>query len=179
MVVYHDEEWGVPVHDDRTLFEFLLLDSFQAGLSWAVILRKRASFRAAFADFDPARVAAFGDADVERLLADAGIVRNRQKVNATISNAAAFLEVQEEFGSFDRFIWRFVGGAPIQNGWRAMHEIPAATAESETMSRDLKQRGFRFVGPTICYAFMQGAGLVNDHVVHCFRHREIESLSIR
>jgi DNA-3-methyladenine glycosylase I len=179
MVAYHDEEWGVPVHDDRTLFEFLLLDSFQAGLSWAVILRKRAAFRAAFADFDPTRVGSFSDADVERLLADAGIVRNRQKILAAISNAAAFLEVQEEFGSFDRFIWRFVGGRPIQNRWRALRNIPPATAESEEMSCDLKRRGFRFVGPTICYAFMQGAGLVNDHVVDCFRHSEIESLSVR
>lgn len=179
MVVYHDQEWGVPVHDDRTLFEFLLLDSFQAGLSWAVILRKRAGFREAFAEFDPVRIAAFGDVEVKRLLANAGIVRNRQKIVATISNAAAFLQVQEEFGSFDRFIWQFVGGAPIQNQWRTLKEIPAATEESEGMSRELKRRGFRFVGPTICYAFMQGAGLVNDHVVDCFRYQEIRSLRVR
>lgn len=179
MVAYHDHEWGVPVHDDRTLFEFLLLDSFQAGLSWAVILRKRAAFRGAFAEFDPARVAGFGDSDVARLLADTGIVRNRQKILASISNAAAFLRVQEEFGSFDEFIWRFVGGAPRQNRWRALHEIPAATSESEEMSRELRRRGFKFVGPTICYAFMQGAGLVNDHVVGCFRHPQIASLAGR
>jgi DNA-3-methyladenine glycosylase I len=178
MVVYHDEEWGVPAHDDRTLFEFLLLDSFQAGLSWAVILRKRAAFREAFADFDPVRVAEFGEIEVRTLLENAGIVRNRQKILATISNAAAFLEVQREFGSFDRFIWQFVGGAPIQNRWRALTEIPASTGESEQMSRELKRRGFSFVGSTICYAFMQGAGLVNDHVLDCFRHPEIESLSV-
>ena len=179
MVAYHDEEWGVPAHDDRTLFEFLLLDSFQAGLSWAVILRKRAGFREAFAEFDPVRIAAFGDVEVKRLLANAGIVRNRQKIVSTISNAAAFLQVQEEFGSFDGFIWQFVGGAPIQNQWRTLNEIPAATEESEAMSQELKRRGFRFVGPTICYAFMQGAGLVNDHVMDCFRHEDIRSLRVR
>jgi DNA-3-methyladenine glycosylase I len=178
MIVYHDEEWGVPVHDDRTLFEFLLLDSFQAGLSWAVILRKRAAFRKAFADFDPVRVAGFGEGEVRALLENAGIVRNRQKILATISNAAGFLEVQREFGSFDRFIWQFVGGAPIQNRWSALKDVPASTEEAEQMSRELKRRGFSFVGSTICYAFMQGAGLVNDHVAGCFRHPEIESLSV-
>jgi DNA-3-methyladenine glycosylase I len=178
MVVYHDEEWGVPVHDDRTLFEYLLLDSFQAGLSWAVILRKRPAFREAFADFDPVPIAEFGDVEVRELLENAGIVRNRQKILATISNAAAFLEVQREFGSFDRFIWQFVGGAPIRNRWRGLNDIPASTGASELMSRELKRRGFGFVGPTICYAFMQGAGLVNDHVVDCFRHPEIESLPV-
>ena len=176
MVAYHDTEWGVPVRDDRRHFEFLVLDAFQAGLSWAIILRKRAGFRAAFAGFDPARVARFGPADVERLRADAAIVRNRQKIDATISNARAFLEVQDEFGSFDDYVWRFVDGRTIRNRWSSLAEIPAKTPESEAMSADLKSRGFGFVGPTICYAYMQAAGMVNDHVIGCFRYPEIEKL---
>ena len=173
MVAYHDEEWGVPLHDDRRHFEFLVLDGAQAGLSWQTILRKRESYRRAFAGFDPARVARFDEADVERLLADAGIVRNRQKIQSAIANAKAFLALQEEFGAFDDYVWRFVGGEPKVNRWREMADVPAKTAESEAMSRDLKRRGMNFVGPTICYAYMQAAGMVNDHVVACFRHDEI------
>ncbi len=172
-VAYHDEEWGVPVHDDRRLFEFLVLEGAQAGLSWETILRKREAYRKAFAGFDPARVAAFGPGDVERLLGDAGIVRNRRKVESAVANARAFLAVQREFGSFDAYLWRFVGGRPVQNAWREMAEVPARTPESEAMSRDLRRRGFGFVGPTICYAFMQAVGMVNDHLVGCFRHREL------
>jgi DNA-3-methyladenine glycosylase I len=170
---YHDEEWGVPVHDDRRLFEFLLLEGAQAGLSWITILRKRAAYRRAFARFDARKVAAFGPADVRRLLADAGIVRNRLKISAAIDNAQAFLALQKEHGSFDRFAWSFVSGAPIQNRRRTLKEVPAQTPEAEAFSRALKQRGFRFVGPTIMYAFMQAVGMVNDHVVDCFRHREL------
>lgn len=177
MIAYHDEEWGVPVRDDRLHFEYLLLDAFQAGLSWAIILRKREAFRRAFAGFDPERVARFGDRDVERLLGDASIVRNRQKIEATIGNAAAFLEVREREGSFDRFVWEFVGGAPRHNRWARVTELPATSPESEAMSAALRERGFRFVGPTICYAYMQAAGLVNDHLTGCFRHREIRALS--
>ncbi|MDX1394065.1 MAG: DNA-3-methyladenine glycosylase I [Gemmatimonadota bacterium] len=177
MVAYHDTEWGVPVREDRRHFEFLVLDAFQAGLSWAIILRKRDGFRAAFAGFDPERVARFGPADVERLRADAAIVRNRQKIDATISNARAFLEVRDEFGSFDDYIWRFVDGRTIRNRWSSLAEIPAKTTESEAMSADLRSRGFGFVGPTICYAYMQAAGLVNDHVAECFRYPEIEELA--
>jgi DNA-3-methyladenine glycosylase I len=173
MEEYHDHEWGVPVHDDRKLFEFLVLDSMQAGLSWLIVLRKREAFRSAFADFDPERIAAFDDAVVARLLADPGIVRNRLKVYAAIGNARAFLEVQREFGSFNRYIWQFTGGVTIRNGWQTLAEIPATSTESDAMSRDLKKRGFRFVGSTICYAFMQGAGMVNDHVLSCFRHDEV------
>jgi DNA-3-methyladenine glycosylase I len=172
-VSYHDEEWGVPVHDDRLLFEFLVLEGAQAGLSWLTILRKREGYRRAFAGFDPAVVAGFGDADVERLLADQGIVRNRLKVGSAIDNARAFLRVQEEFGSFDAYVWRFTGGETLQNEWRTMSEIPAKTAEAERMSADLKKRGFRFVGPTICYAHMQATGMVNDHTVDCFRYPEL------
>jgi DNA-3-methyladenine glycosylase I len=177
MIAYHDREWGVPVRDDRKHFEFLVLDAFQAGLSWAIILRKREGFRSAFAGFDPARVARFGPADVERLRADASIVRNRQKIDATIANAAAFLDIQSEFGSFDSFIWRFVAGGTIGNRWTRSRDIPAKTSESEAMSRELRERGLSFVGPTICYAYMQAAGMVNDHVVDCFRHAEVESLA--
>ncbi len=179
MVAYHDVEWGVPVHDDRKHFEFLVLDAFQAGLSWAIILRKREAFRAAFADFDPKAVARFGARDLERLLGDAGIVRNRAKIEATVSNAAAFLRLVEEVGSFDRYIWGFVADRPIQNEWRNLSEIPARTEISEEASRDLRQRGFKFVGPTIVYAYMQAAGLVNDHVVDCFRYAEIRRLAPR
>jgi DNA-3-methyladenine glycosylase I len=166
---YHDEEWGVPLHDDRRLFEFLILEGAQAGLSWDTILRKRENYRAAFHGFDPAVIARYGDRDIERLLKDSGIIRNRLKISSAISNAKAFLDVQEEFGSFDTYIWRFVGGQPRINSWGEHKKIPATTAESDAMSRDLKKRGFRFVGSTICYAFMQATGLVNDHTLGCFR----------
>ncbi len=172
-VAYHDEEWGVPVHDDRLLFEFLVLEGAQAGLSWLTILRKREGYRRAFAGFDPAVVAAFGPADIERLLADAGIVRNRLKIGSAVANAQAFLQVQAEFGSFDAYVWGFVDGSTLHNEWRTMAEIPAKTAEAERMSSDLKKRGFRFVGPTICYAHMQATGMVNDHTVDCFRYQEL------
>lgn len=173
MVHYHDEEWGVPVHDDRVLFEFLMLEGAQAGLSWETILRKRDRYREAFDQFDARIVAGYGPEKVAQLLADPGIVRNRLKVAATIRNAAAFLAIQEECGSFDAFIWQFVGGSPRQNTWHAMSEVPGRTAESDAMSKELQRRGFKFVGSTICYAFMQATGMVNDHVVTCFRHREI------
>lgn len=169
-LAYHDEEWGVPVHDDRRLFEMLCLEGAQAGLSWLTILRKRAHYRTVFDGFDPAMVARYDEARVAMLLADPGIVRNRLKVEAFIRNARAFLEVQAEFGSFDAYIWRFVDGAPIVNRWRTLQELPAQTPESAAMSKDLRRRGFTFVGPTICYAFMQACGLVNDHLVSCFRH---------
>jgi len=172
-VAYHDEEWGVPVHDDRTLFEFLILEGAQAGLSWSTILKKRENYRAAFDNFDPAKVAAYGDNKAAALLADPGIVRNRLKVNAAIRNARAFLDVQAEFGSFDAYIWRFVDGRPRQNAWRSLSEIPAETDQARAMSKDLQRRGFTFVGPTICYAFMQAVGLVNDHTVDCFRYGEV------
>ena len=166
---YHDEEWGVPVHDDRVFFEFLILEGAQAGLSWNTILNKRENYRRAFANFDPARVAKFDARKVQKLLADSGIVRNKLKINSTIDNAKAFLRVQKEFGSFDRYIWQFVGNKPKVNRWESLRQIPAKTAESDAMSKDLKKRGFRFVGSTICYAFMQATGLVNDHVAECFR----------
>jgi len=170
---YHDKEWGVPVHDDRIMFEFLVLEGNQAGLSWGTILRKRENFRRAFDGFDPAKVARYDGRKVRSLLADAGIIRNRLKIQAAVANARAFLEVQREFGSFDAFIWRFVGGRPKINRWRRLSEIPATTPESEMMSRELLARGFRFVGPTICYAHMQATGMVNDHVLSCFRHEEL------
>jgi DNA-3-methyladenine glycosylase I len=170
---YHDEEWGVPLHDDRLLFEFLVLEGAQAGLSWEIILKKRENYRAAFDSFDPARVARYGPDEVARMLADPGIVRNRAKIAAAIQNARAFLAVQEEFGSFDAYIWRFVDGRPIRNAWRALAEIPARTAESDEMSKDLKHRGFAFVGSTICYAHMQATGMVNDHTIDCFRYAEV------
>ena len=172
-MAYHDTEWGVPVHDDRRLFEFLILEGAQAGLSWSTILEKRDNYRKAFDRFDPRKVALYDARKVKSLLADAGIVRNRLKINATIANAKAFLAVQREFGSFDAYIWTFVGGRPRQNAWKRMSQIPAKTPESIAMSKDLLKRGFRFVGPTICYAFMQGCGLVNDHAVECFRYREL------
>jgi DNA-3-methyladenine glycosylase I len=171
-IAYHDREWGVPEHDDRALFELLTLEGAQAGLSWSTILKKRDGYRDAFANFDAARVARFTPARVEKLLANAGIVRNRLKIESTVTNATAFLRVVREEGSFDRFVWRFVGGAPLQTD-RRHGEIPATTPESDTMSKDLKKRGFRFVGSTICYAFMQAAGMVNDHTIDCFRHREL------
>lgn len=167
-VAYHDEEWGVPVHDDRRLYEMLCLEGAQAGLSWITILRKRAHYRIVFDDFDPVKVAGYNEEKTALLLADPGIVRNRLKVNAFIRNAHAFLAVQAEFGSFSAYIWQFVGGAPLVNHWRTLREIPAQTSEAQVMSKDLKRRGFTFVGPTICYAFMQACGLVNDHVVDCF-----------
>ncbi len=173
MLAYHDTEWGVPVHDDRTLFEFLTLEGAQAGLSWETILKKRENYRRAFDDFDAARIARYTERDVERLLADAGIVRNRLKVAATVNNAQRFLEVREEFGSFEEYIWRFVGGRPIKNSFRALSEMPAKTEESEAMSVELRRRGFKFVGSTICYAFMQAVGMVNDHTVGCFRYAEV------
>ena len=170
---YHDEEWGVPVHDDRRLFEFLTLEGAQAGLSWSTILKKRESYREAFLGFDPTRVAKLGARERSTLMKNAGIVRNRLKIESTITNARAFLEVQREFGSFDDYVWRFVGGRPIQNRRRTLGAVPASTPESDVLSRDLKKRGFRFVGTTIMYAFMQAVGLVNDHEVRCFRHREL------
>lgn len=173
---YHDLEWGVPLHDDRALFELLTLEGAQAGLSWSTILRKRQGYRAAFAGFDPVRVARFTPAIVDRLLGDAGIVRHRGKIEATIGNARAFLAVQGECGSFDAYLWRFVSGRPVQNAWSASKQVPAASELSTRLSRDLVARGFRFVGPTICYAFMQASGMVNDHLTSCFRHREVRRL---
>jgi DNA-3-methyladenine glycosylase I len=170
---YHDTEWGVPLHDDRALFEFLILEGAQAGLSWTTILRKRANYRAAFDGFDAARIAAYGPPRIAALLQDAGIVRNRLKIDSAVTNARAFLKVREEFGSFDAYIWRFVGGQPRKNHWRSLKEVPARTEQSDAMSRDLARRGFRFVGSTICYAFMQATGMVNDHLAACFRHREV------
>jgi DNA-3-methyladenine glycosylase I len=174
---YHDREWGVPVRRDRKHFEFLLLDAFQAGLSWDLILRKRAALRAAFAGFDPRKVAQFGRRDVARLLADAGIIRNRGKIEAAITNAQRFLDIQREFGSFNLYVWAFVGGAPLRNRHHRMADLPATTPLADAMSRDLRQRGFKFVGPTICYAYMQAAGLVNDHVVDCFRYAALTTFS--
>jgi DNA-3-methyladenine glycosylase I len=178
-VEYHDREWGVPVGDDRTLFEFLVLEGAQAGLSWSTILRKRAHYRRAFAGFDPRRVARFGPRDVRRLLADAGIVRHRGKIEGAIANARAFLAVQAEHGSFAAYLWRFVEGRPLQGRWRAADRLPAETDTSRALSAELRRRGFRFVGPTICYAFMQAVGLVNDHAVECFRHRPVARLAGR
>ncbi len=172
---YHDHEWGVPVHDDRLLFEFLILEGAQAGLSWETILNKRENYRAAFDRFDPACIARYGARKEKSLLANAGIVRNRLKIASAIKNARAFLAVQEEFGTFDRYIWSFVGGRPIQNAWRAFKEVPARTDESDSMSKDLKRRGFNFVGSTISYAFMQAVGMVNDHLVMCFRHTKLRA----
>ena len=171
---YHDEEWGVPLHDDRLLFEFLILEGAQAGLSWSTILAKRENYRKAFANFDVQKVAKFDAKKIEALLLDAGIVRNRLKVAGTVKNAHAFIAVQKEFGSFDKYIWGFVGGKPIQNKWKAMGEVPAQTEISDAMCKDLKKRGFTFVGSTICYAFMQATGMVNDHLVDCPRHRAVK-----
>jgi len=173
-IPYHDEEWGVPVHDDRLLFEFLILEGAQAGLSWDTILRKRARYREVFDDFDPARVARYDAKKVRELLKDPGIVRNRLKIASTITSARAFLAVQEEFGSFDAYIWKFVGGKPKQNAWTIHKRVPAKTPESDAMSKDLQKRGFRFVGSTICYAFMQAVGMVNDHLTDCFRHKAVK-----
>jgi len=172
-VRYHDEEWGVPVHEDRKWFEFIVLDGAQAGLSWDTVLRKRENYRKAFDAFDPARVARYDQRKVARLLADPGLIRNRLKINSVVTNARAFLNIQEQFGSFDEYIWQFVNGAPTINRWKAPKEIPTCTKVSDAMSKDLKQRDFTFVGTTICYAFMQATGMVNDHLVTCFRHKEI------
>lgn len=176
-VKYHDLEWGTPLHDDRGLFEFLVLDGAQAGLSWLTILRKRDNYRKAFHRFDPRKVARYSAADVRRLLANPGIVRNRLKIESAIRNARGVLAIADEFGSFDSFIWRYVEGQPRQNAWRSLAEIPARTALSDRMSKELKKRGFAFVGSTICYAFMQAAGMVNDHVVGCFRHEEVNRIA--
>ena len=172
-VAYHDAEWGVPVHDDRLLFEFLILEGAQAGLSWHIILKKRDSYRKAFDQFDPEKVARFNKTRLAKLLANPGIIRNRLKISAAVKNARSFLAVQEEFGSFDKYIWRFVEGRPIHNAHRTMKDVPARTPVSDAMSKDLKQRGFTFVGSTICYAHMQATGMVNDHLVDCFRHKEL------
>ena len=173
-IAYHDAEWGVPLHDDRRLFEFLILEGAQAGLSWELILQKRDSYRDAFDGFDAVKVAAYDDSKVAELLGNPGIVRNRLKVASAIGNARAFLDAQREFGSFDAYIWGFVGGSPVRNAWQSLAEIPAKTSESEAMSKELRRRGFRFVGPTICYAFMQATGMVNDHTTGCFRYGEVD-----
>lgn len=173
-VAYHDEEWGVPCHDDRRLFEFLILEGAQAGLAWITILRKRESYRRAFAEFSPEMISRFGEPEIARLMANPGIVRNRRKIEAAIANARAFLAVQQEFGGFDAYLWRFVDHKPVVNQWRSMNDIPSSTAVSVSLSRDLTARGFRFAGPTICYALMQAVGLVNDHLLTCYRHPSFE-----
>lgn len=177
MEAYHDTEWGVPIHDDRLHFEFLILEGAQAGLSWRTVLQRREGYRRAFAGFDPEKVARFTPARIEKLLADRGIIRNRAKVTSVVTNARAFLKVQKAFGSFDVFIWSFLGGRTRVNGWRSLNEIPAQTPESEALSKELARRGFRFVGPTIIYSHMQACGLVNDHLVSCFRHRQLATLA--
>jgi DNA-3-methyladenine glycosylase I len=174
MVEYHDTEWGRPLHNDQKLFEFLVLDAFQAGLSWSTVLHKRENFRKAFKKFDPKKVARFGKPDIQRLLADPGIIRNRLKIEATVKNAKAFLKIQKEFGTFDKYIWSFVGHRTVDNKWENISQIPASSVQSDDMSKDLKARGFSFVGTTICYAFMQAAGMVNDHLVTCFRYQELK-----
>jgi len=173
---YHDNEWGVPIHDDRTLFEFLILECAQAGLSWETVLKKRENYRKAFSNFDPVKVSRYGDKKVEALMGNKGIIRNRLKITSAINNAKRFLEVRKEFESFDTYIWQFVNGKPITNRFKSIQEIPATTKESDAMSKDLKKRGFTFVGPTICYAHMQATGMVNDHIVGCFRYKEIKAL---
>jgi DNA-3-methyladenine glycosylase I len=178
-IAYHDTEWGVPVHDDPVLFEFLTLEGAQAGLSWSTILKKREHYRRAFEQFDPQRVARFTSKRIERLLADPGIVRHRGKIESTVSNAVCFIDVQREFGSFDRYVWQFVGGAPRLNNRRTLRDVPPRTPESDALSKDLKRRGFRFVGSTICYAFMQAVGMVNDHTTDCFRYAEISAAFYR
>ena len=176
MTAYHDTEWGVPLHDDGKLFEFLMLDNAQAGLSWQTILNKRENYRKAFDGFDAKKIASYDKAKIEELLANPGIIRNRLKVQHAVTNAKAFLQVQKEFGSFDKYIWQFVGGKPIVNKWKMLKEMPATSPESDAMSKALKKRGFKFVGSTICYAFMQSAGMVNDHLVSCFRYKEVQAL---
>lgn len=174
MLEYHDTEWGMPLHDDRKLFEFLVLDAFQAGLSWAIILKKRKNFEKAFDNFDPAKIARYNARKISSLLKDEGIIRNRLKIEAAVANAKAFLKIESEFGSFDKYIWRFVGNKPIVNRRKTLKQIPPSTPESDAMSKDLKSRNFRFVGTTICYSFMQAAGMVNDHIVDCFRYKEVQ-----
>jgi DNA-3-methyladenine glycosylase I len=174
MVAYHDTEWGVPLHDDQKLFEYIVLDGAQAGLSWSTVLRKRENYRRAFHGFDPKRIARYTEKDVQRLLKDDGIIRNRLKIESTITNAKMFLRIRQEFGSFDAYIWQFTGHKTVQHRLRRLAEIPSTSEESDAMSKDLKKRGFKFVGSTICYAFMQAAGMVNDHLVHCFRYREVQ-----
>ncbi|HWL09303.1 MAG TPA: DNA-3-methyladenine glycosylase I [Planctomicrobium sp.] len=176
-VLYHDQEWGVPIHDDRLLFEFLVLEGAQAGLSWSTVLNKRASYRAAFDNFDAEKVARYTPEKMAKLLENPGIIRNRLKVASAVNNARQFLKVQEEFGSFDKYIWQFVDGKPIHNRFKELSEVPARTTESDAMSKDLKKRGFNFIGSTICYAHMQATGMVNDHLVACFRHKEVKSAS--
>jgi DNA-3-methyladenine glycosylase I len=177
LIDYHDHEWGVPIHNDRALFEFLVLEGMQAGLSWETVLRKRASYRVAFDDFDPATVAAYRRSKVRQLLANENIIRNKLKIEAAIGNAKLVLALQKEFGGFDEYVWRFVGGRPRQNKWQSPEDIPAQTAESNELSKDMRRYGFRFAGPTICYAFMQAVGMVNDHLVDCFRHKQVGSLA--
>ncbi len=174
---YHDNEWGVPVHEDRTLFEFLILEGAQAGLSWETVLKKRENYRKAFSNFDPVKVSRYGDKKIETLLGNKGIIRNRLKITSAINNAKRFLEVQNEFGTFDTYIWKFVDGRPITNRFKSIRELPAMTKVSDVMSKDLKKRGFKFVGSTICYAHMQATGMVNDHLVDCYRYKEIKKLS--
>jgi DNA-3-methyladenine glycosylase I len=176
-VGYHDTEWGVPLHDDRRLFEFLVLEGAQAGLSWITILRKRAGYRKAFDSFDPQRIAGYGEAKMQSLIADPGIVRNRLKIASAVRNARVVLEIQREFGTFDAYLWRFVGGRPQQNRWQTLSEVPAETGESRALSKDLARRGCSFVGPTICYAFMQAVGMVNDHLVDCFRRAQVARIA--
>jgi DNA-3-methyladenine glycosylase I len=173
MIAYHDQEWGVPLHDDGALFEFLILEGAQAGLSWSTILRKRPNYRQAFDRFDARKIARYDDAKVAALMENAGIVRNRLKITSTVGNARAFLAVQKEFGSFDAYVWRFVDGRPAQHRWKSPQDVPARTPQSDVMSKDLQKRGFRFVGSTICYAFMQATGMVNDHLIGCFRYKEV------
>jgi len=177
MEAYHDQEWGVPLHDDRKLFEFLILDAFQAGLSWQTIINKRDNFRKAFDDFDYQKIACYDQNKIDALLNDSGIIRNKLKVYAAVNNARLFMDIQQEFGSFDTYIWQFTGGSTRINAWTKMEQIPAKTAESDAMSKDLKRRGFKFVGSTICYAFMQAAGMVNDHEIDCFRYFEVDKIS--
>ena len=179
MQIYHDTEWGVPLHDDCKLFEFLVLDAAQAGLSWLTVLKKRENYRKAFDGFDPAKIARYSQKKIERLLQDPGIIRNRLKVNSAVQNAKAFLNIQKEFGTFDSYIWQFVNHKPIQNRFKKLSDLPAKTAESDAMSKDMKKRGFNFVGSTICYAFMQAAGMVNDHCIDCFRHKPIARMGQR
>jgi len=178
-LAYHDREWGVPLHEDRKLFEMLILEGAQAGLSWITILRKRKAFREAFDQFDPSKIAGYEQKRIRELLHNPGIIRNRLKIHAAVQNAQAFLKVVEEFGSFDRYLWQVVGGRPLQNRWGRGQDIPARTRESDALSKDLKKRGFKFVGPTICYAFMQAVGMVNDHLTTCFRHPEVNRATVR
>ncbi len=175
LMKYHDLEWGSPIHDDNLLFEFLVLEGAQAGLNWITVLKKRENYREAFDNFDPAKIALYSEEKIEELTNNSGIIRNRLKITASVANAKAVLKIQQEEGSFDKYIWQFVGGKPVQNKWKHIEDIPSFTTESENMSKDLKKRGFKFVGPTICYAFMQAVGMVNDHIVDCFRHEEIKN----